>query len=66
MNEDIVLDASDFQGVEYFVQQKKVNKKSELSAIFREYINENKSERIKSQVATKVMTLSGEEKFLVM
>ena len=31
MNEDIVLDASDFQGVEYFVQQKKVNRKSVLS-----------------------------------
>ena len=27
----------------------------------REYISENKSERIKSQVATKVMTLSGEK-----
>ena len=26
MNEDIVLDASDFQSVEYFVQQKKVNR----------------------------------------
>ena len=25
MNEEIVLDASDFQSVEYFVQQKKVN-----------------------------------------
>ena len=27
MNEDIVLDASDFQGVEYFVQEKKVNRR---------------------------------------
>ena len=35
MNEDIVLDASDFQSVEYFVQQKKVNRILCLSVFWR-------------------------------
>ena len=49
MNEDIVLDASDFQSVEYFVQQKKVNKILCLRFVL-EVVNNNSRRKSKRNV----------------